>query len=84
MALDWTRNHEDFRSAISTYTAAGGVDVPAESWVFGGWVSALGGWLVYNATHCADTDHGRHEIIRTVQRLAGLSTRLPGYLSALA
>lgn len=84
VALDWTRDPHDFRATINAYRDARGVDVPAEPWVFGGWVSALGGWLVHHAMTRAGTDQGRHEIVSTMQRLTALSADLPRYVAALA
>lgn len=83
VALDWTTDVDRFRSAIETYTRASGVSIPAEPWVFGGWVSALGGWLVYQATHCANTPEGRHEITQATQRLTTLDADLPAYIRSL-
>ncbi|WP_133873806.1 phosphotransferase [Paractinoplanes brasiliensis] len=50
LALDWAdRDPDAFRAAIVTYELHSRLTVPAEPWIFGGWVVAQGGWLDYNA-----------------------------------
>ncbi|HYO17521.1 MAG TPA: phosphotransferase [Dermatophilaceae bacterium] len=83
VALDWTSDTDGFRAAIDAYTGAAGAGISAEPWVFGGWVGATGGWLVYNAMHCAGTDQGRGEIVNATQRLTALHSNLSEYLAAL-
>lgn len=46
VALDWSTNLDEFQRVIAAYKQRSGESVIAEPWVLGGWVSALGGWLV--------------------------------------
>jgi Ser/Thr protein kinase RdoA (MazF antagonist) len=62
---------------------AAGVRVPADPWVLGGWVSALGGWLVHNATSRAHEAIGQQETRQTCERLVRLHRNLDRYLAAL-
>jgi Ser/Thr protein kinase RdoA (MazF antagonist) len=83
VALDWTTTPDGFRETLRSYSAAGGAVPPAQPWVFGGWVSAIGGWLVYNVSHHAEGDIRVREAEGTLRRLATLHTRLPEYLAAI-
>ncbi|MCY1143959.1 hypothetical protein OWR29_38690 [Actinoplanes sp. Pm04-4] len=72
-----------FADAVAAYCRRSGVAVPAEPWVFGGWVAALGGWLDYNADHRADEEIGRTEIAATRRRLRALADNMDAWLDAL-
>jgi hypothetical protein len=72
-----------FAEAVAAYCRRSGVAVPAEPWVFGGWVAALGGWLDYNADHRADQKLGRTEIAATRRRLRALADNMDAWLDAL-
>jgi hypothetical protein len=65
------------------YVRHSGVVVPAQPWVFAGWVAGQGGWLDDNATHRHDTARGRAEVRTTLGRLHRLATRMDALLAAL-
>jgi len=50
--------------------------VPAQPWVFAGWVAAQGGWLDYNTTHRGDSPIGQAEVAATLTRLRKLAASL--------
>lgn len=77
------RHARDLPCSSELIPGAGGLPVPAEPWVFGGWVSGLGGWLAYNATHRVATDLGRREVLATLLRLQALGRELSAYHQAL-
>ena len=79
LALDWSDDVAGFQRVLAGYGSA----IPTEPWVFGGWVSALGGWLVYNATHRASTDLGESEIRATLSRLLAFHAERHEYVAAL-
>lgn len=81
VALDWSTDPESFQRVLSAYTQASGIEIPREPWVLGGWVSALGGWLVYNATERMDTEIGHHETKTTCERLLALHASMNRYLT---
>lgn len=83
VALDWSSDPDEFHRVVAAYGRASDVLLPAEPWVLGGWVSALGGWLVHNATARPDTRRGQQEIARTCDRLLFLHAHLGTYLDAL-
>lgn len=83
LALDWSTAPADFRAVLRSYRAAGGLRIPVERWVFGGWVSGLGGWLVYNATERPGTEIGQREVRSALARLASLGKHLDAYRSCL-
>jgi hypothetical protein len=83
LALDWTTGPDEFREALLAYAAGAGSTPVAEPWVFGGWVSAIGGWLVYNVLHRADSDLGLREAENALHRLTAFHRRLPDYLAAM-
>ncbi len=83
VALDWTTDVAGFAQVVAAYRAASPHPVPDAPWVFGGWVSALGGWLVYNASRRADTELGVREARTTLARLEHLHGALPQYVAAL-
>lgn len=83
VALDWSSDPDEFHQVVAAYVRASGVRLPAEPWVLGGWVSALGGWLVHNATARPDTPRGQQEIALTCDRLLFLHTHLGTYVDAL-
>ena len=84
VALDWSRDPEEFRRVLDAYGEASGCSLPTDAWVFGGWVSALGGWLAYNATTRGESDTGRTEVSATCDRLLALWRSLASYEAALA
>ena len=84
LALDWAGNDDsEFAAALRTYGDLSGITVPAEPWVFAGWVEAQGGWLDYNATHRFDTPLGQAEVAATSTRLHWLATNLEALLAAI-
>ncbi len=83
VALDWSTNLEEFQRVIAAYTQRSGERVIAEPWVLGGWVSALGGWLVYNATTRPGQMLGQRETRLTCERLMRLHSSLDPYVDAL-
>ncbi|WP_309649300.1 phosphotransferase [Nocardioides sp.] len=84
VALDWSTDVLGFRRVLTSYCRASGSTVVGDLWPFGGWVSALGGWLAHNATARIDTDLGRREVAATCDRLLALQASLPAYRDALA
>ncbi|MBB4696099.1 hypothetical protein BKA14_006247 [Actinoplanes abujensis] len=66
LALDW----RDW-TALATYEQRTGRTVPAEPWIFGGWVAAQGGWL----DHTAD-DGTRAALLELAESLDDLITEL--------
>jgi hypothetical protein len=60
-----------------------GVGIPAQPWVFAGWVAGHGGWLDYNATHRHDTAVGEAEVRATLESLHRLAARMDALLAAL-
>jgi hypothetical protein len=84
VALDWADAQPDaFAEAVETYVRRSGVIVPAQPWVFAGWVAGQGGWLDYNATHRHDTALGDAEVRATLGRLRRLAERMDALLAAL-
>jgi len=84
LALDWADGDDSgFAAALRTYCDLSGVLVPAEPWVFAGWVEAQGEWLDYNATHRADTALGQAEVAATSTRLHHLAASLDTLLAAI-
>jgi Ser/Thr protein kinase RdoA (MazF antagonist) len=83
VALDWSSGPREFQQVIAAYSRAARVVPPAEPWVLGGWVSALAGWLVHNATTRPGDPLGREQTRLTCDRLLGLHTHLGSYVEAL-
>jgi len=84
VALDWSdAQPSTFAECIGAYARRSGVVVPAQPWVFAGWVAGQGGWLDYNAAHRHDTARGRAEARTTLGRLHRLATRMDALLAAL-
>lgn len=84
LALDWSDAEPGaFAEAIAEYVRRSGVVVPAQPWVFAGWVAAQGGWLDYNATHRADTALGSAEVHATLARLHRVAARMDALLASL-
>ncbi len=83
VGLDWSTDAAGFAQVLAAYRATSAHPVPAAPWVFGGWVSAVGGWLVYNASRRADTELGAREARAALARLTYLHGALPRYLAAL-
>lgn len=83
VALDWSTTAEGFRGVLRSYMNGGGGDVPAENWVFGGWVSALCGWLVFNASERMASELGQQEVLSTLDRLDVFAHQLGAYQDAL-
>jgi Phosphotransferase enzyme family len=84
VALDWADAQPDaFAEAVEAYVRRSGVGIPAQPWVFAGWVAGHGGWLDYNATHRPDTALGEAEVRTTLGRLHRLATRMDVLLAAL-
>jgi len=84
VALDWSdAQPSTFAACIGAYVRHSGVVVPAQPWVFAGWVAGQGGWLDYNATHRHDTRRGRAEVRTTLGRLHRLAARMDALLAAV-
>jgi thiamine kinase-like enzyme len=84
VAVDWADAQPDaFAEAVETYVRRSGVIVPAQPWVFAGWVAGQGGWLDYNATDRHDTALGDAEVRATLRRLRLLAERMDALLAAL-
>ena len=84
VALDWADAQPDaFAEAVEAYVRRSNVIVPAQPWVFAGWVAGHGGWLDYNATHRHDTALGDAEVRATLGRLRRLAERMDALLAAL-
>jgi len=60
-----------------------GTIVPAQPWVFAGWVSGQSGRLDYNATHRHDTARGDAEVRATLGRLRRPAERRDALSAAL-
>jgi len=74
VALDWTDGSPAaFADAVAAYPSA----LPAEPWIFAGWVAAQGGWLDYTAAH----DPGQAG--ETLGRLRRLAAGIDDLLAAL-
>lgn len=85
LALDWCDTDVAvFVEAVRVYGGCGGVAVPAQPWVFAGWVAAQGGWLDYNAARRSETVLGQAEVTATLARLRMLAEGLDGLLAALS
>lgn len=83
VGLDWSTDPAGFARVLASYAASGG-SVPAEAWVFGGWVAATGGWLVHNASTRIDTPLGVAETTLALDRLLRLRASLPELVAVLA
>jgi hypothetical protein len=84
VALDWSDAQPPaFAEAVATYVHRTGVIVPAQPWVFAGWVAGHGNWLDYNATHRPGTALGDGEARATLAKLHHIATRLDALLTAL-
>lgn len=83
VALDWSATPEDFRAVLRSYVDAGGGDIPAENWVFGCWVSALCGWLAFNASQRISSELGQLEVLSALDRLEAFAHQLGAYKDAL-
>lgn len=83
VGLDWSTDTGGFARVLSAYAAAGSA-LPAEPWVFGGWVAATGGWLVHNVTTRIDTPLGVAEATLALDRLLRLRASLPDHVAVLA
>lgn len=83
VALDWSTTPERFQGVLRSYVDAGGNDIPAENWVFGGWVTGLCGWLAFNASERMASELGRREVLSTLDRLEALAHQLGAYGEAL-
>lgn len=78
VALDWSDGEVGvFADALRAYTESSGLVLPAQPWVFGGWVDAQGGWL----DHTAVQDPG--EAGRTLARMRRLAAGLEELVAAL-
>ncbi|MBL7261396.1 aminoglycoside phosphotransferase family protein [Paractinoplanes lichenicola] len=84
LALDWdaagpiSAIHEAVALALDwdTWpTTCAGQPIPAEPWIFGGWVAAQGGWLDYQA------DHDQGEAAAARAKLEQLADRLDDLLN---
>jgi hypothetical protein len=84
VALDWAgENADTFRAAVDSYRTSTGLELPAEPWVFGGWVASQGEWLDYNADQRSDTELGRTEIGACLSRLRMLADSIHSWVAAL-
>lgn len=83
VALDWSTEPAGFADVIAAYRDSSPHAVPAEPWVFGGWVSACAGWLAYNAATRPGTPLGAAEVATALSRLTMVSAQLPDYQKIL-
>lgn len=87
VALDWSTDPAGFSDVLAGYRAKSPYDVPRELWVFGGWVSAHAGWLVYNASiqqsSSSDGRRGVGDATAALARLRMLSVALPEYVAVI-
>ncbi|GIM64020.1 hypothetical protein Pve01_82040 [Planomonospora venezuelensis] len=87
VGLDWSTAVAGFARVLTAY-AATGASVPAEPWVFGGWVAATTGWLAHQVTAPVDTPYGAAlgaaEATLALDRLLRLRASLPEHLAVLA
>jgi hypothetical protein len=84
VALDWSDGDPMvFADALRAYHRRSGVEIPAQPWIFAGWVAAQGGWLDYNATYRGDSPLGRAEVAATLARLRELAADLDLLLAAM-
>jgi hypothetical protein len=84
VALEWSDTDPNgFAEIIDAYVRGSGIAVPAQPWVFAGWVAAQGGWLDANAARHGDTTLGAAEVETTLARLHDLAVRLDALLAAL-
>jgi hypothetical protein len=83
LALDWSVTADDFGQTIDAYVARSRLPVPAQPWIFGGWVAAQGAWLDHNAAQRAGSPLGQAEIAGTLARLHTLAADLDTLLDAL-
>jgi hypothetical protein len=84
LALDWSQAEPGlFAEAIEAYVRLGGVVIPAQPWVFAGWVTAQGEWLDYNATDRGDTSLGAAEVTATLARLHRVAANMDTLLAVL-
>jgi len=83
LALDWSHDIAGFRRALAAYSESSGRTIPAEPWVFGGWVDGMSGWLAYNAEQRARTALGEREVTAACTRLLTLHRALDEHVTAL-
>lgn len=83
VALDWSTNEAGFAQVLDSYARESGEVIPQEPWVFGGWVSAQGGWLVYNATEEIATEAGRAQVVLACDSLLALHRSFDTYCDVL-
>lgn len=83
LALDWSDDVSGFRRVLTAYGEASGFTIPTGLWVFGGWVSALSGWLVHNVSNRPASPTGQQQILEACRRLSAMHRSLPKYASAL-
>ena len=83
VALDWSTDAPGFRRVLTSYLQATDATIVAEPWVFGGWVAAQGGWLIFNATARVDTGLGQGQVAQACDRLHALHASLATYLQAV-
>jgi hypothetical protein len=84
VALDWAElEPAGVRSVLAVYREAAGITVPAQPWVFGGWVSAACWWLEYNTTLRAGVPVAGAEAAGTRAELAGFAAAFDELVDAL-
>lgn len=83
LALDWSDDTAGFRQALGAYVESSGRAIPAEPWVFGGWVDGMSAWLAYNAEHRSRTALGTREVADACTRLLAVHRSLDEYLTVL-
>lgn len=85
LALDCSEDDPAaFADAIRDYGRRSGVTVPAQPWIFAGWVIAQGGWLDYQATHQGGSPAGQAQVAATLTRLRTVAARLDALLAAMS
>lgn len=84
VALDWSDAEPGlFAEALGAYVRLSGVRVPAQPWVFAGWLSGQGGWLDHNATHRGGTPLGAAQVQVTLAHLHRVAANLDELLAAM-
>ncbi|MDG4824014.1 phosphotransferase [Asanoa sp. WMMD1127] len=80
LALDWSANDPGtFATAIDRYQDRSGLTVPAEPWIFDGWIAAQRGWLDHHRGENGDPEQVR----LTLAHLQGLDDNRDDLLAAI-
>jgi hypothetical protein len=83
-ALDWSdADPPVFGRLIRAYRERTGLTIPAEPWIFGGWMAGLGGWLDHNADHRPDTPVGAAEVAKALAAMRKLAAGTDAFLAEI-